>query len=795
MPKNLTLRQALASTTMTAVAVALTLACGAFVAYELVTFRATLVRGVSSRAAIVGQLSTSALVFEDPESATATLAVLGADSRIVSAAIYGADGKPFASYARDRGAVPAPAPLGVADGHEFRGDRLLLSHPISLDGRALGTIVLESDLTEMTTRLQRYALIVLVVLAASFALAYATASRLQRAISVPVVNLAQTAEVVSSRQDYAVRAPAGDAVGELELLVRTFNHMLDQIQERDAALQHARDHLERQVASRTFDLETEIAERRSLAEELERNNSELEAQSVRVQEATRMKSEFLANMSHELRTPLNAIIGFTELLHDERVGSVTADQKECLADVLTSSKHLLQLINDVLDLSKVEAGKMDFHPEPVDLGKVVGEVRDIVRAIAAKKRIVVTSELQPGLDEVVIDAGKLKQVLYNFISNALKFTPADGRVVVRVAPEGASDFRIEVEDSGIGIRPEDVPRLFVEFQQLDASASKAHAGTGLGLALTRRIVEAQGGRVGVRSRPGQGSLFFAVLPRVNSESTATASLSAPAPKDARAARILVVEDDSRDRAWLVETLSAAGYAVEEAVTGRAAIERCAAQRFDGITMDLFLSDMTGWDVLRDVRAQGTNQTTPVIVVSVVSQKGLGGGFAIHDHLTKPLSREDLLASLRRAGVDPSAAGSILVIDDDPQALKLMATTLESLGYAALSVASGQAGLVASQGNRIATVILDLGMPEMSGFEFLDLFRRHPEGRDVPVIVWTAKDLTREELARLSASAQGVVLKHAGGSQNLIDELRRHVAPAVPLASPPPRADSAPRGEP
>jgi protein-histidine pros-kinase len=257
----------------------------------------------------------------------------------------------------------------------------------------------------------------------------------------------------------------------------------------------------------------DATERISLAERLRRQNAELEEQYKRVLEASRLKSEFLANMSHELRTPLNAIIGFTEMMSDGKLGLVTDDQKEYLGDILASSRHLLQLIDGVLDLAKVESGKMEFHPEPVDVALLVSEAREMLRRLALDRRISVSVEMAAGFDGVVTDAGKLKQVVYNFLSNALKFTPEDGRVVVRVGPETPDEFRLEVEDTGIGIRPEDLGRLFVEFQQLDAGTAKKYPGTGLGLALTKRIVEAQGGKVGVRSAAGRGSTFFAVLPR------------------------------------------------------------------------------------------------------------------------------------------------------------------------------------------------------------------------------------------------------------------------------------------
>jgi signal transduction histidine kinase len=240
---------------------------------------------------------------------------------------------------------------------------------------------------------------------------------------------------------------------------------------------------------------------------------DLDMEKRSAQEANRMKSEFLANMSHELRTPLNAIIGFAKLIAHGKVGQVSPKQQEFLGDILRSSNHLLQLINDVLDLAKVEAGKMEFHPEPIELAQLVGEVRNILRAVAANKQLEIDTAIDEKCGDLELDPAKLKQVLYNYLSNALKFTPDKGRVFIRARAEGPDQFRVEVQDTGIGIRPEDVSNLFTEFRQLDSSASKKYQGTGLGLALTKRIVEAQGGRVGVESSLGEGSTFFAVLPR------------------------------------------------------------------------------------------------------------------------------------------------------------------------------------------------------------------------------------------------------------------------------------------
>jgi PAS domain S-box-containing protein len=245
-----------------------------------------------------------------------------------------------------------------------------------------------------------------------------------------------------------------------------------------------------------------------------RDITERKALEWRMHQASRLKGEFLANMSHELRTPLNAIIGFAELMHKGKVGPVSPDHQEYLGDILTSSKHLLRLINDVLDLAKVESGKMEFQPQEVDLRQLAGEVRDILRGLAAGKRLRVDVQVAADLGPVVVDPARVKQILYNYLSNAIKFSPEGGGIKVRIGPEGPDLFRLDVEDSGVGIPADQLGRLFVEFQQLDASAAKKYQGTGLGLALTKRIAEAHGGRVAVHSTPGEGSMFSAILPRV-----------------------------------------------------------------------------------------------------------------------------------------------------------------------------------------------------------------------------------------------------------------------------------------
>jgi two-component system sensor histidine kinase/response regulator len=296
-------------------------------------------------------------------------------------------------------------------------------------------------------------------------------------------------------------------------------------------------------------------ELKKLNEQLDQKVVELEAQNRLVEQANRLKSEFLANMSHELRTPLNAIIGFSQLMHDGKVGAVSSQHQEYLGDILGSARHLLQLINDVLDLSKVEAGKMEFSPEPVSLAKIIDEVRQILQTLSASKRIAVEVEVSAAVDQVIIDPAKLKQVLYNYLSNAIKFTSEKGRITLRALADGSDFFRLEVADTGIGIAADQIDKLFTEFQQLDASTAKKHQGTGLGLALTKKIVEAQGGRVGVQSMVGQGSVFYAVLPKITARKTETSAerqrIAAPATDSPN---VLVVEDNEKDSQWIAKFL-------------------------------------------------------------------------------------------------------------------------------------------------------------------------------------------------------------------------------------------------
>jgi signal transduction histidine kinase/CheY-like chemotaxis protein len=376
-------------------------------------------------------------------------------------------------------------------------------------------------------------------------------------------------------------------------------------------------------------------------------NQELQEQNIRANEATRLKSEFLANMSHELRTPLNAIIGFSELMQDREVGPITLEQNEFLNDILTSARHLLQLINDVLDLSKVEAGKMDFHPENVNLAKLVNEVVELVRPLSIRKRINLSTSIDTEVMTIFIDPSRFKQVLYNYLSNALKFTPELGTVKINIMQNENGYFRLEVKDNGIGMHPADIKKLFYEFQQLDASAAKKYPGTGLGLALTKQIVEAQGGQVGVTSVLGQGSTFYVILPRNQSLVTVTSdqqNKSVQVPSREKTA--LIIRNAQGDFFWLTTLLTDNGYAFKIGESGEEGLKYCEMGTYDLIALDLQLPDINGYDLLKKIRLT-INENTPVVVLVATDSEQNHRMILLSNHMVLPIEKENFLAILER----------------------------------------------------------------------------------------------------------------------------------------------------
>ena len=520
----------------------------------------------------------------------------------------------------------------------------------------------------------------------------------------------------------------------------------------------------------------DITERKRLETELQAKSDTLEEQYLTVREANRLKSEFLANMSHELRTPLNGIIGIAQLMRDGKIGAVSTEHEEYLEDILASGRHLLELINDVLDLARVESGKIQFNPAPAELSPMVHQVCQILQSLIAGRRQSIDLKVSADVEHVVVDSARFKQILYNYLSNAIKFTPDGGTISIRAIAEDSEFFRIEVEDNGIGIPPERIGELFVEFKQLEPGLSKRHQGTGLGLALTKKFIEAQGGSVGVRSVVGQGSVFFAVLPRSAPSVVQRARReTVPAAGALEGPRILVVEGNEKDLEWLTRTLSTAGYLVDAAASGAEAIAKAQHTPYAAVLLDLILPDTLGWDVLHQIRQATTNENTPVIVATVVSEKAAAKSFALQDYLIKPYSAAALLTSLRRAGVIGNGGGKkILVVDADPQMLQLAAAALESSGYQTSCHSNAPRALAAAANIEISAVVFDLlNGDEMEGHDFLERLRKLASCKNTPVIIWTAKNLTTEERQKLNGSADSITSKRQGGIDAVLRELRYH----------------------
>jgi len=536
----------------------------------------------------------------------------------------------------------------------------------------------------------------------------------------------------------------------------------------------------------------QLEELHQLAGELDRRGRELADANRAIVEANRAKSQFLANMSHELRTPLNSIIGFSEILSEKLAGAIEPRFEKFLANVLQSGRHLLALINDILDLSKIEAGRMDLVFEPVSLADVVHGVESVMHGVAARRTIRLAVEISPGLPPVVVDSPRIKQVLYNLVSNAVKFSHEGDTVTLRARPlpEGSSPLGVpavlvEVQDHGIGIRREDQQLIFEEFRQVDGGTTRNMGGTGLGLALVKRFVAMHGGRVEVESEPGRGSLFRVLLPVDATRAPGRRAGGEPvsfgfpvsesqAALAARAGTVLVAEDDEEFFRALAGDLEAAGYQVLRARDGDEALALARSAAPAAITLDLVLPGRDGWEVLKELKADPATASIPVIIVSLIANHELGFALGAADYFVKPLDRALFLARLREIAA-PGAAGGrplVLVVDDDPQIHDFLAHELSEAGYEMLSANGGDAGVALAVERRPAVVVLDLLMEGVDGFQAAAELQRRPETARIPILVFTSKELGAEDRRRLAGRASALLSKAPEDRRRLIATLRR-----------------------
>ena len=524
----------------------------------------------------------------------------------------------------------------------------------------------------------------------------------------------------------------------------------------------------------------DITERKA-AEYARRITRELRSENEQLQEANRLKSQFLANMSHELRTPLNAIIGFSDLLHSGAVQPDSPKHHEFLGHISSSGRHLLSLINDILDLAKVESGKVEFSRRAVNLTALVGDVIQVLQPSALAKQITLNAEIDPTLGDLFIDPARMNQVLFNYLSNAIKFTPDLGRVTVRALAEGAEKFRIEVEDTGTGISERDLDRLFVEFQQLDSSYSKRHEGTGLGLALTKRLVEAQGGQVGVKSVVGKGSVFFIVMDRIHREvdqPVGTPHILFDGIKvNNGATRYLVIDDCPQPISDLSNGLADEGTQVDIAQTARVATERTSEYLYDAMTLNLQLRERPGLEVLAEIRGNELNRSTPVVGITMPGIGDAVVAFSIADILRKPIRLDEIVVAMARFKRNSYRQPRVLVIDDDRLALDLMRTTLENLSYDVRCEQDARRALSQLDQLQPDCIILDLIMPDFDGVATLAALQQMATWKHIPVLIWTSMLLTDEEYAALTRSVATVINKRGDASAQMtlapmIEQLRQ-----------------------
>ncbi len=527
----------------------------------------------------------------------------------------------------------------------------------------------------------------------------------------------------------------------------------------------------------------------------------LQQKNVELEGASRMKSEFLANMSHELRTPLNAIIGFSEVLADGLIGDMTDKQRGFIGDIFSSGKHLLSLINDILDLSKIEAGKMLLDLEGAEVSSLFVNSFSIIREKAAARHIELVMDAPKELGTMQVDGRKVKQIVYNLLSNAVKFTSDGGKVTLRASrvprekvatisagkigksfPLAKSEFTdflaITVTDTGIGISPEGIDRLFKPFSQVDSGLARKFEGTGLGLAMVKLLAELHGGAVGLESQVGEGSSFTVWLPfrekeDVNPEVVKVFSVPVIVGPGHRTA--LVVEDDFKSADLIRVQLEAEGFKVLHATSAESALLMAVKQPLSLITLDIMLPQMDGWEFLARAKQVPELATIPVVIISIVADSAKGFALGAACVMQKPISRQELSDSLVSLGLLPVLDDSqlkILLVDDDPKALELAAVQLEGIASTVLRAPGGREAIDIVRREHPDLIVLDLMMPDVNGFAVVEALQERPDTACIPVLVVTAKQLTAHDRSRLNGYVSAIMEKSNFERDRFTTEIRR-----------------------
>ncbi|NWF97685.1 MAG: diguanylate cyclase [Nitrospirae bacterium] len=543
------------------------------------------------------------------------------------------------------------------------------------------------------------------------------------------------------------------------------------ILEKEKAIELVKEEFEKKVLERTG--------------ELERINRDLDY-------ANQLKGRFISNMSHELRTPLNSILGFSEVLLDRTFGDLSEHQERYLKNIHNSGKHLLELVNNILDIAKIEAGKYEMVYETIPVDDLLNEVINVMKPLAESKFIELMVSVGEGVNQITADRVKLKQILYNLLSNAIKFTPEGGMVRVDVSGEGRTDLdysdngfgfqgiKFSVQDTGIGISPEDREKIFNEFEQATSTFSKKYGGVGLGLALTKKLVELHGGTISVESNLGEGSTFSFYIPMTTplpaeSEKIKNEAiiLNTPWAKE-EAPLILVVEDDLSTAELLTLNLTQAGYRVAHAFNGDEAIEKARDLKPFAITLDVLLPKKDGWEVLQALKSNRETSDIPVIIHSIVDNKELAFALGATDYLLKPLEREALISKLEEITISKGKKVlpvSVLIVESDDKVTKSLKDPLEQYGFLIYTATTGRRGIELASALRPAVILLDFKLPDMIGYDVIKEIKEGPSTKDIPVFILTEKDISVEDRIAYVGKIERIVQKNAFNIKELIGHIK------------------------
>jgi signal transduction histidine kinase/CheY-like chemotaxis protein len=735
--RNLSIKNKLNTINLVTICLALLLACSGFVLYELSAFKKNLVSDISTLTDVIGRNCVPGLTFNQPEAAEKMLSSLSGERQITAACIY-KDGKVWAKYPQGLKDERIPADPGGAE-HRFEKNSLAVFRPIQdADGEKVGSIYIQSSLVEMYSRLRQNVTTVAIVLLIASLVALFVSTRLQRVISEPVLELSATARVVSQKKDYSIRArKAGD--DEVGALIDSFNDMLATIQKRDAELEEAR---------------------------------------LTAERANRAKSNFLSFMSHELRTPLTSIIGFSEMLIGDLEENAKPEWIDDLRRVHDSGRYLLDLINDILDISKIEAGKMDVHVETFEVAPLVRDLNAVMRPLIERRNNRLLIESAPDIGSMQGDRIKVRQCLLNLLGNASKFTDK-GTItfsINRQAKNGSDALLFRITDTGIGMTPEQIAKLFRAFTQADDSTSRRYGGTGLGLALTKKFCQMMGGDVSVTSELGKGSTFTIELPAIASKQGTTTITVAPAEvpaPDSSSGCVLVIDDDPAVHQLVADALAAEGFTIRFASDGREGLRLAKELRPAIITLDVLMPEMDGWVVLSLIKADPDLATIPVIMLTVRADQDFGFAMGVADYLQKPIDRDRFVAVLKKYH-RPQPANHVLVVEDDPSMRELLCRILENKEWTVSKAENGLAALESITRHQPSLIILDLKMPVMDGFEMIAELHKHEDWRKIPVIVVSAKELTPEDRLKLQGHVQKILQKGDRGRDDLMREIQQTV---------------------